>query len=617
MALMLNTLYPPIMMDVIPGFIRTSTCRVYFSISDYNSVKDIANVQVSLVNVRTNISALNTDLYPAGIKLTQLLYDSQKQDDYCYYITISPADLVDGEFLLNQYYKIQLRFTSKDAENISLNAPQRISTWLNNNLMFFSEWSRAGILRGISRPTLHIDYLDPEDEESQNISLSAPLSKITGQLSFVDNEQSDYLASYDIKVYLSKQGNKLIFDSGTQHPIEDNTIDCDLLCDFDDQRLYLIQINYTTNHAYSKSEEYIIQVKIQSQDLNPFNLTINPTRNEEDGYINLHITMDKTKDFSDKQLLIRRLSSKDNFLLWENLYKIDQTFSELDWQDLSIENGIWYKYALFVVDLNNTILYNPIEAEPILGLFEDIFLVGDNIQLRLQFNPSITGFKYNTVESQQVTLGGKFPYIRRNGNNYYRTFTIGGLISSLMDESDWYDSYLSHKEEGEEQKETVQLPHIRFTSKQEEYKDSYDLYQEYESNNDVSNYLNPIYEKFFRESIYDFFYKNSVKLFRSPTEGNILIKLTNINFEPQAQLGRILYSFTATAVQIDEPTFDNYKKYKVLPDDLLVYVTESSALEIDFGTNTMVLVINANGASQNGNQNWVLHLEPYPVKKGR
>jgi hypothetical protein len=58
------------MMDVIPGFIRTSTCRIYFSISDYNSVKDIANVQVSLVNVKTNISALNTDLYPAGIKLT-------------------------------------------------------------------------------------------------------------------------------------------------------------------------------------------------------------------------------------------------------------------------------------------------------------------------------------------------------------------------------------------------------------------------------------------------------------------------------------------------------------------------------------------------------------------
>jgi len=77
-----------------------------------------------------------------------------------------------------------------------------------------------------------------------------------------------------------------------------------------------------------------------------------------------------------------------------------------------------------------------------LCIFEDIFLVSDNIQLRLQFNPSITSFKYNTTESQQVTLGGKFPYIRRNGNNYYRTFSIGGLISSLMDETDWYDSYI-------------------------------------------------------------------------------------------------------------------------------------------------------------------------------
>lgn len=623
MALMLNTLYPPIMMDVIPGFIRTSTCRIYFSISDYNSAKDIANVQVALTNVKTNTSALNTDLYPAEIKLTELLYDDQKQDDYCYYITISPADLAGGEFLLNQYYKIQLRFTSKDADSVSLTGVQQIATWLNNNLMFFSQWSRAGIIRGISRPTLYIDYLDDEDEEeeeeSENISLSAPLSKITGRLTFADEGELDYLASYNVKVYLSKQDNKLIFDSGIQHPIEENEIDCNLLCDLQDQRLYMIKISYTTNYAYSKQENYIIQVRVESQDLNPFNLTITPTRNEEDGYINLHITMDKTKDFSDKQLLIRRISSKDNFLIWENLYAIDQSFSTFDWQDLSVESGIWYKYALYVVDLNKTILYNPIETDPILCIFEDIFLVSDNIQLRLQFNPSITSFKYNTTESQQVTLGGKFPYIRRNGNNYYRTFSIGGLISSLMDETDWYDSYIHppHPIQGEEeQKEEITLPHIRFTSKQDKYKDSYDLYQQYESDKNISNYLNPIYERFFRETVYDFFYKNSVKLFKSPTEGNILVKLTNINFEPQAQLGRVLYSFTATAVQIDEPTFENYKKYKIFPDDIFEYVTESPALEIEFGTATMVLVINANGASQNGNQNWALHLEPYPIKGG-
>jgi hypothetical protein len=37
----------------------------------------------------------------------------------------------------------------------------------------------------------------------------------------------------------------------------------------------------------------------------------------------------------------------------------------------------------------------------------------------------------------------------------------------------------------------------------------------------------------------------------------------NINFQPVETLGRRLYSFTATAVEVDEPTISNYEKYKI------------------------------------------------------
>jgi len=53
--------------------------------------------------------------------------------------------------------------------------------------------------------------------------------------------------------------------------------------------------------------------------------------------------------------------------------------------------------------------------------------------LRIRFNPNISVLKYNTTESQQVTLGSQYPFIRKNGNTFYRTFSIGGLISSFMD----------------------------------------------------------------------------------------------------------------------------------------------------------------------------------------
>jgi len=75
-------------------------------------------------------------------------------------------------------------------------------------------------------------------------------------------------------------------------------------------------------------------------------------------------------------------------------------------------------------------------------VFDDIFLISDNIQFKLQFNPIVSDFKYNINEIQQLTLGSKFPYIKKNGNNYYKTFSISGLISSLIDDTSWYDSYI-------------------------------------------------------------------------------------------------------------------------------------------------------------------------------
>jgi hypothetical protein len=63
----------------------------------------------------------------------------------------------------------------------------------------------------------------------------------------------------------------------------------------------------------------------------------------------------------------------------------------------------------------------------------------------------------------------------------------------------------------------------------------------------------------------DFLYRNNVKLYRSATEGNILVKLMNINFTPTNELGRLTYSFTATAVEIDEYSINTLDKYNIQP----------------------------------------------------
>jgi len=112
-----------------------------------------------------------------------------------------------------------------------------------------------------------------------------------------------------------------------------------------------------------------------------------------------------------------------------------------------------------------------------------------------------------------------------------------------MDTTDWYDPHFYDGSFHDDENEIK-----AFTSKAELYKDSKTLYENYNKEHKIDDYSDFIYERVFREKVYEFLYKHNVKLFRSETEGNILIKLMNIAFQPEQVLGRRLYSFTATAV---------------------------------------------------------------------
>ena len=202
-------------------------------------------------------------------------------------------------------------------------------------------------------------------------------------------------------------------------------------------------------------------------------------------------------------------------------------------------------------------------------LFEDIFLTKDNKQLKVQFNPSISDFKYNVSESQQMTLGAQYPYIKRNGNNYYRTFSIGGLISAFMDKIYWYDPGLQNSQFYN--KNSMQP----FTTSTELFGEAAALYNKYNQTNEIHLEQDYIYEREFRQKVMQFLYENNIKLFRSLTEGNILIKLTNIALQPIDTLGRRLYSFSATAIEIDENNFDNLSKYHLINKIYYRYATKT------------------------------------------
>ena len=139
-----NNLFPPVCDTYMPAFLINSgntlkdTCRVYFSISLYNSFSDIKNAQITVVNQNTNISVLDKSKYPCEIMLTNIYKDSNRLSDDKYYVDIKTND-IDGGFQINQYYKVQIRFTGAEAANVSLSYPQAIDSWLAANQAMFSE----------------------------------------------------------------------------------------------------------------------------------------------------------------------------------------------------------------------------------------------------------------------------------------------------------------------------------------------------------------------------------------------------------------------------------------------------------------------------------------------
>ena len=555
-----SNLYPPIVTDTIPAFIRTKSCKIYFSLSMYNSAADIKNVQISLVNQRTNASALKTSTYPSGIKITSLYYDPDVRGDYNYYVQINPSDLIEGSFGLNQFYKVQLRFTSNSASNPPSNGTA-LAKWLYDNMQYFSEWSKICLIKGIEQPHISIRGFD-DTENNQETVLTNPMLEIIGELTYAKNstQEKEYLKSYNIKLYQANNMDNVLMQSEEiyTNPHNPNEFNYELSYDLLDGVNYVMALTYTTNNLYTETINY--KFTIIQYGVDKLNADITATVDEENGRIKIDIISKDTEKFIGN-LTIRRTSSESNFHKWEDVKTVTYiTGTELNysWYDTTIQSGVWYKYCAqkrnahgdrgAIIQINN----------PVICLLDDIFLTRDDCQLKIKFNPTLSEFKYNVTESQQVTIGAKYPYIKRNGNNYFRTFPIGGLISSFIDTTDWYDP---HFYDGEFHYDENEIK--AFTSKTDIYGESQELYDDYNNKKGITEYNDYIYEREFRKKVYDFLYKHNVKLFRSTTEGNILIKLMNIDFQPVETLGRRLYSFTATAVEVDDATISNYNKYGI------------------------------------------------------
>lgn len=584
-----SNIFPPIFnQSYMPAFIYTGTCRVYFALSKYNSINSLyhidANtvgaVQVSVRKQKTNISALNPSVYPSDIKITTLGIDNTRSGDDKYYIEISNNDIQNG-FSLNQYYKVQIRFTQAGADSPPVSGG--IDNWLNANLNYFSEWSRVVLIRGISMPVLTLnDYPDL----SETIVIHKNDLDIVGSISFYNSADSETLKSYNIQLYCN---SVLLEDSGELNS-NNNQINYSIKRWLQPEQVYQIRVQITTQNLYSWDYPQNITVQVSSEEQPVLNVDLKCTMDNRTGCIKVLLINKQnnndniedefifpqagTEDFLKSQILkiyqeesfaiinnseniseeddlsqedkivIRRSSSQNGFTVWQKVdeFIISQssTFNVL-WYDYTVTPGFWYKYQFIHYNSSDVRTSSLRIPYGLMVKTEDIFLIGDGKQLNVRFDPQITNFSYKISEGLIETIGSKYPYIRRNGAVNYRTFSLSGTISCFIDLKN----------------------NLMQASKEDVYGSSKDLYDEYNTQNNITLYIDDIYERFFRQKVIDFLQKNNIKLFRSMPQGNLLVKLTNISFTPNTQLNRQIYSFSCTINQIAEDSVDNYKKYNI------------------------------------------------------
>ena len=74
-------------------------------------------------------------------------------------------------------------------------------------------------------------------------------------------------------------------------------------------------------------------------------------------------------------------------------------------------------------------------------------------------------------------------------------------------------------------------------------------------------------ERKFKEEVLKWLTNGKPKLFRSPSEGNYVIRLLNTSLAPQEQLGRMLHTFSSTGYEMINGKVYYYEEYTLVDEE--------------------------------------------------
>lgn len=613
MATTLSTLYPPLIETFMPAFPYNGPAIVTFSISSYNEIDSFNKIHITLSKQKTNNSVLQNMHTNKFIVLNDVWILDVKNNSYVStkdginYTVKIPADILKtdtGKFVIDDYYKVQIRLDScsDSVENVR---------YLSSKRAFFSEWSSVCLIKAIPKISLEmsdfktVNMLDDETISEQIVRVvQKGIVPIIGRLTYetsetdfnTSNEQAttvydETLQKYRITI-TSKRTDEIIdktdwvLTAGNQNPNQIYWL-ADLT-NADAEETYLIKVEYYTKNQYYDSQTYMLQ--IASYDAAFFNpvftfehVTLDDNSSttgvkkklttEEDGFVTLTITSD---GMAPGYVYIKRATSLDNFKKWELLSCTENTGRiERTIVDKTVGSLVRYRYSVQYF-FKKTGQWTETKFSKVYNLnsnfydvypdFHDILLLRGDKQLAIRYNTQVTS--YSTVINRQVinTLGSKYPKFSENAQMNYKKVNISGLLTA---ESDFNRTFLNDRDYAYDMDAYDKEMGGKYAVRNDTLADKVQTYKRISSETSPNTYTlvhnlagttdhdlypqdNWWWERKFRDVALEWLNDGEPKLFRSMTEGNMAVIISDISLSPNADLGRRIYNISMTAYEIGD-----------------------------------------------------------------
>lgn len=591
-------LYPPIIPETLSAFYKgnfnngtVTRIAVPFSMNKAVNTSEIWGFALKIKTIQSNKVLFNDQ---AEIKIQHFSGDTE-------YFSLLDKFFTDNNIKIGQFLKIQLAYISKDE---------------NDEKGEIGYYSNVGIIKYTSEPNIYIKEF--KDNPSNNTY--SFISTLTGVYELGEDSTEK---PYQYQFSISSENNICETSGWLMH---DNTNEIDEFVDtytfkttIDPDKIYNIKYEVKTINNLEKSVSYNCEEEIQEIEIIPFEIEVKNVFDE--GYVDIsfnnvsyyssfqtlydelqqkygfyngiswgesdtspatHYKIFKNSEEDDSYIEIKRssqdpslgtiflityvqvpdkedglkqkvliytsnpfannitfelhrvniLSNQKDILIKTFTFSSPDEISNKNFKDFTIEQGKTYQYYFRQKNLNNTYSQN-FYSKVIIADFEDMFLWDGQKQLKIRFNPKISSFKINLLEQKIDTIGSQYPFIFKSGKVKYAEFPISGLISYHIDENKLF------------------------------FDNSMMGYEEYFNGINLTG-DNIYFERNFKMQVLEWLNDGKLKLFKSPAEGNFLVKLMNVSLSPEDRLNRMLHSFSTTAYECEDCSYENLLKYSFI-----------------------------------------------------